>query len=69
MIYWVINNYVLGSKLDITPTNKIVEQTRLDKSHTKVVYEGLTEQEIQLCEKCFYRKGKPVAEQQGKEQP
>jgi hypothetical protein len=62
MIYWIINNYVLGSRLRITPTHKIIEQTRLDKSHTKVVYQGLTEREVQLCEKCFARRGTPVSE-------
>lgn len=62
MLYWIINNYQLGSKLEITPTEKIIEQTRLDRCHTKVVYEGLTPNETQLCEKCFGRNGKMIEE-------
>ena len=54
--YVVINNYQLGATLRCTPKHKVIEQTRLDKSHTKIVYEDLTRSELQLCEKCYGKK-------------
>lgn len=49
----VINNYQLGAMLKITPTEKIVERKRLDKSHTLIKYEGVSEREKQLINKVF----------------
>lgn len=58
MIKWVINNYQLGSKLHMTPTDKIVSQKRLDKSHTEIIYDGLTDNQKAFIQKIFAgRKG------------
>lgn len=38
-VMYIINNYQLGSRMRMTPVDKIVEKQRIDKSHTKVVYE------------------------------
>lgn len=57
MIKWIINNYQLGSKLHMTPIDKIVSQKRLDKSHTEVVYDGLTDNQKAFIQKVFARKG------------
>lgn len=62
MLYWIINNYQLGAKYEITPTGKVVSKERVDSRHTKVVYEGLTPAEVQLCEKAYSRKGKTLDE-------
>lgn len=57
MIKWIINNYQLGSKLHMTPTDKIISQKRLDKSHTEIVYDGLTDNQKAFIQKLFARKG------------
>lgn len=56
-VQFTINNYALGAKLKTSPTGKIAERRRIDKSHTSIVYEGLTKGELQLCEKLFAKKG------------
>lgn len=55
-IKFIINNYQLGGKLYITPTDKIISQNRLDKSHTEIIYDGLTENERSFCEKVLSRR-------------
>ena len=52
----VINNYMLGAYLKVTPTDKITTQERIDKSHTVVIYTDVTKREVELIEKCFPRK-------------
>ena len=39
--------------------DKIVEKQRIDKSHTKVVYE-ITEREKQFTDKCYAKTGKVI---------
>lgn len=55
-VKFVVNNYTLGSRVRSTPTDKIVEQNRIDKSHTEIIYD-LSEREIAFCEKVLARKG------------
>lgn len=55
-VKFVVNNYTLGSKVKSTPTDKIVEQNRIDKSHTEIIYD-LSDREIAFCEKVLARKG------------
>ena len=55
-VKFVVNNYILGSRVRSTPTDKIVEQNRIDKSHTGIVYD-LSEQEIAFCERVLARRG------------
>lgn len=38
-VMYIINNYQLGSRMRMTPVDKIVEKQRVDKSHTQVIYE------------------------------
>ena len=54
-----INNYQLGSRIIMTPVDKIVEKQRVDKSHTKVVYE-ITEREKGLVDRCYAKVGKVI---------
>lgn len=56
MYIWIINNYQLGAKLNITPIEKIVSKNRINKNHIEIIYNNLSEKEIQLCEKCFCKK-------------
>lgn len=53
-VKFVVNNYILGSRVKSTPTDKIVEQNRIDKSHTEIIYD-LSEREIAFCEKVLAR--------------
>ena len=59
-VKYIINNYVLGSKLRMTPTHKIISQCRIDKSHTEIVYDNLSERENQFIEKVLSYKGKII---------
>lgn len=56
-IKFIINNYQLGGKLYMTPVDKIISQNRLNKHHTEVIYDGLTENEKNFCEKVLSRRG------------
>lgn len=58
-VMYMINNYQLGSRMRMTPVDKIVEKQRIDKSHTKVVYE-ITEREKQFTDRCYAKTGKVV---------
>lgn len=55
-VKFVVNNYILGSRVKSTPTDKIVEQNRIDKSHTEIIHD-LSEREIAFCEKVLARRG------------
>lgn len=57
---FVINNYVLGARLRMCPTHKVVSKERVDERHTSVVFENLTASERILCEKALARKGKDI---------
>ena len=52
----VVNNYTLGAKVRSTPTDKIVSQKRIDKTHTEIVYE-ISDKEKQFCERVLAKKG------------
>ena len=56
-IKFIINNYQLGGKLYMTPVDKIISQNKLYKSHTEIIYDGLTENEINFCKKVLSKKG------------
>ncbi len=55
-VRFVVNNYTLGAKVKSTPTDKIVSQKRIDKTHTEIVYD-INEREKKLCEKVLAKKG------------
>lgn len=61
-IKFIINNYQLGAKIKTTPMHKIISQNRLDKYHTEVVYNELTENEKKFCEKILSRQGMVIDE-------
>lgn len=56
-VKFVVNNYQLGAKIKSTPVDKIVLQNRLDKYHTEIIYNELTENEKNFCEKVLSKKG------------
>lgn len=53
---FIVNNYMLCSRIRSTPTDKIIEQNRIDKSHTEIIYD-LNEREIAFCERVLARRG------------
>lgn len=54
---WTVNNYMLGAKVKSTPTDKIIEQKRIDKSHTEITYLFDTEREREFTEQVLCRRG------------
>lgn len=54
-VKFVVNNYTLGAKVKSTPTDKIVSQKRIDKTHTEIVYD-INESEKNFCEKVLAKK-------------
>ena len=58
-VEFIINNYSL-SLMRMTPVDHIIEQERIDRYHTKVVYEGLTENQVIFCEKVYAKKAKEI---------
>lgn len=55
-VRFIVNNYTLGAKVRSTPTDKIMSQNRIDKTHTEIVYE-INDREKQFCEKCLAKQG------------
>lgn len=51
-VMYTINNYQLGSRMRMTPVDKIVDKKRVDKSHTQVIYE-INDREKQFIDKCY----------------
>ena len=47
----VVNNYVLGAKVKITPTHKITLQERIDPRHTRIIYSDVSQREREFIEK------------------
>lgn len=58
-VKFIVNNYTLGAKVRSTPTDKIVSQERIDKTHTEIVYE-INDREKQFCEKVLAKKGETL---------
>jgi hypothetical protein len=57
-VQFTVNNYTLGAKVKTTPTHKIVEKNKIDKTHTVIVYDEISERELQFIEKVLSYKGK-----------
>lgn len=57
---FTINNYVLGAQLKMTPVGKIIKQERIDRYHTLIQYENLTENEVRFIEKVLSYKAKII---------
>jgi hypothetical protein len=55
-VMYIINNYQLGSRMRMTPVDKIVEKQRVDKSHTQIIYE-INDREKQFIDKCYAKIG------------
>lgn len=56
-VQYIVNNYVLGSKVRTSPTHKIIDVDRIDRNHTKIIYNNLTQQEKEFTDKLLAQKG------------
>lgn len=59
---FIVNNYMVGSRLRSTPTHKISKQERIDPKHTVIEFSGLTKRELESIEKILAKKGKVLSE-------
>ena len=59
---FIVNNYMVGSRLRSTPTHKISKQERIDPKHTVIEFSGLTRRELESIEKILAKKGKVLSE-------
>lgn len=59
-VSYTVNNYQLGGKVKTTPTDRIISQNRIDKSHTEIVYDFETERQKEFCDKVLSKKGKII---------
>lgn len=46
-----VNNYQLKAKVKSMPIHKIIKQERLDSKHTVIIFDDVTDYEIQLINK------------------
>lgn len=60
IVEFVVNNYQLGAKVKTTPVDKIAEQERIDKSHTRIRYVDVTEREKSFIEKVLAKRAKII---------
>lgn len=56
----VVNNFLLGTKVPYTPTDKIIKKYRIDRNHTLLHYDGITYREKERIEKILGKKAKVI---------
>lgn len=49
-VIYIVNNYIVGAKLNITPVDKLIQRTRLDKYHTELIYKLDSMKEKEFCD-------------------
>ena len=57
-VSYILNNYQMGRSIKTSPTEKILSQNRLDKSHTEVIYNLEHSNQKEFCDKLFGKNGK-----------
>ena len=60
-VLYVVNNYMLGGKVKSTPTDRIISQNRIDKSHTEIVYDFESQRQKEFCDKVLAKNGNIIA--------
>jgi hypothetical protein len=56
-VLYVVNNYQLGGKVKTTPTDKIISQNRIDKTHTEIIYEFESIKQKEFCDRVLSKHG------------
>ena len=59
-VLYTVNNYILGSKVKSTQTDKIISQNRIDKTHTDIVYQFENIRQKECCDKILSKIGKII---------
>ena len=61
-VLYTVNNYMLGAKVKSTPTDKIISQNRIDKTHTEVIYQFENSRQKESCDRILAKNGKIIEE-------
>ena len=56
----IVNNYQLGTKVKLTPTEKLIMKHKIDRNHIRLVYKEITEKEKENIENTLNKKGKII---------
>ena len=56
-VTYIVNNYIVGAKLNTTPVDKLMKRTRLSAYHTELVYELDSMKEKEFCDKVLNKYG------------
>lgn len=56
-IKYIVNNYMLGTKVRSTQTEKIISQKKIDKNKTELVYDFINMKEKEFCDRVLSKKG------------
>ena len=61
-VLYIINNYQLGAKVKSTPTDKIISQNRINKTHTEIIYQFENIKQKESCDRILVKNGKIIEE-------
>ena len=61
-VLYTVNNYIMGAKVKSTRTDKIISQTRTDKTHTEVIYQFENIRQKESCDRILAKIGKIIEE-------
>lgn len=56
-VSYIVNNYQLGGKVKTTPTDKIISQNRVDRTHTEIIYHFESVKQKEFCDKVLAKNG------------
>lgn len=56
-VIYIVNNYIVGAKLNTTPLDKLVKRTKLNGHHTELIYELDNMKEKEFCDKVLNKYG------------
>lgn len=63
LVKYRVNNYTLGAKVKITPTDQIVEQFRTDPHHTVIIYQ-LHGKQREFVDKVLNQSGEVISKEE-----
>ena len=63
LVKYRVNNYILGAKVRITPTDQIVEQFRTDPHHMVIIYQLYGKQK-EFVDKVLSQSGEVISEEE-----
>lgn len=57
-VIYIVNNYIVGAKLNTTPVDNLIRRERINGYHTKLTYEFDNIKEKEFCDKVLNQNGK-----------